>query len=73
MKLQPSFEEAIEQLDKMISSLESGNLPLEESMKAFEEGMKLVSVCQKQLSKAETKLQLLVRQSEDQWELKEME
>ena len=54
------FETSLKKLEKIVSDLENGNLPLEESIKTFEEGVKLTKHCQNLLSKAELKIQKLV-------------
>lgn len=51
-----SFEEALKGLDELIEDLNKGDLPLEETMDAYERGMTLALHCQKQLSKAEGSL-----------------
>ncbi|MFL2753643.1 MAG: exodeoxyribonuclease VII small subunit [Gammaproteobacteria bacterium] len=54
------FESSLEKLEEIVAELESGDLPLEKSIKAFEEGIKLTRHCQNLLSKAELKIQKLV-------------
>ena len=54
-----SFESAMEQLETLVSKMESGDLSLEESLKAFEKGVHLTRFCQDQLQKAELKVQEL--------------
>ena len=54
------FETSLKKLEKIVSDLENGDLPLEESIKTFEEGVKLTKHCQNLLSKAELKIQILV-------------
>jgi len=54
------FESSLKKLEKKVSDLENGDLPLEESIKTFEEGVKLTKHCQNLLSKAELKIQKLV-------------
>ena len=54
-----SFESAMEQLENLVSKMESGDLSLEESLKAFEKGVHLTRFCQDQLQKAELKIQEL--------------
>ena len=56
---QESFETAMEQLETLVSRMESGELSLEESLKAFEKGVQLTRFCQDQLQKAELKVQEL--------------
>ena len=54
------FETSLKKLEKIVSDLENGELPLEESIKTIEEGVKLTKHCQNLLSKAEIKIQKLV-------------
>ena len=54
-----SFESAMEQLETLVSRMESGDLSLEESLKAFEQGVQLTRFCQDQLKNAELKVQEL--------------
>ena len=59
-----SFESAMEQLETLVSRMESGELSLEESLKAFEKGVHLTRFCQDQLQKAELKVQELNSEGE---------
>ncbi len=52
------FEEALDQLEELVEDMENGDLTLEESLKAFEQGIKLTRECQSALSQAEQKVQL---------------
>jgi exodeoxyribonuclease VII small subunit len=61
------FEEAMERLEQIVEGLESGNLPLEESLKIFEEGMNLVNFCSKKLEEAEQKVTILIKESEGKY------
>jgi exodeoxyribonuclease VII small subunit len=54
-----NFEKAISDLQTTVKKLESGELSLEDSLKAFEEGIKLTRVCQEHLNKAEKKIEVL--------------
>ena len=54
------FEEALEKLSALVEKMESGDLSLEESLKIFEEGIKLSKDCQNALSDAEKKVQALL-------------
>jgi exodeoxyribonuclease VII small subunit len=58
----PSFEESLKKLESVVERLEKGDLPLEESLKLFEEGVKLSDACKKQLESAEGKVQMLLKQ-----------
>lgn len=51
-----TFEEAMLRLEEIVSRLERGDAPLEESMSLFEEGTKLAAACSKQLDTAEQKV-----------------
>ena len=59
-----NFESAMEQLETLVSRMESGHLSLEESLKAFEQGVHLTRFCQDQLQKAELKVQELSSKGE---------
>ena len=61
------FEEAMERLGQIAESLERGDLSLEESLKIFEEGMKLVNFCSKKLEEAEQKVTILIKESEGKY------
>ena len=58
-----NFEEALEELERLVSSMEEGELSLEDSMTAFEKGIKLTRECQTALQKAEQKVQILLNES----------
>ena len=57
------FEEAMERLEEIVQNLENGELPLEEALKVFEEGMKLTKFCSGKLEEAEKRVTLLVKES----------
>lgn len=54
-----SFEEAIARLGELAEGLESGKAPLSESLSMFEEGVKLIGICKKQLDDAEQRVREL--------------
>ena len=58
-----NFEEALEELERVVSAMEEEELSLEDSMKAFEKGIKLTRECQTALQKAEQKVQNLLNES----------
>lgn len=58
----PSFEESLKKLETIVEKLEQGDLPLEESLKLFEEGVGLSAICKKELDDAEGKVQILIKQ-----------
>lgn len=55
------FEKKLSRLEEIVAKMESGNLPLEDSLKLFEEGVKNSRECQKQLSEAEEKVKVLLK------------
>jgi len=55
------FEDALARLEQIVHMLEAGNLPLEESLKAFEEGIALARHCAKYLEEAERRIELLTK------------
>lgn len=55
------FEEALARLETIVAELERGELPLDDSMRIFEEGIKLSKVCLKMLDDAERKVEILVK------------
>lgn len=61
MKQMPSFEESAVRVEEILARLERGDVPLEQALGLFEEGMKLTAHCQKLLDKAEQKVVLLTR------------
>ena len=56
-----SFEDNITRLEEIVSQLERGDVPLEQSLKLFEEGTKLVTACGKMLDEAEQKVVRLTK------------
>ena len=56
------FETSLKRLEEIVRSLESGNLSLDDSIKAFEEGVKHAAFCGKKLDDAERRVEKLVRQ-----------
>ena len=67
------FETSLKKLEQMVSDLENGDLPLEQSIKTFEEGVKLTKHCQNLLSKAELKIQKLVESKDGSIDLEAFE
>lgn len=59
------FEQQLESLEALVASLESGELSLEDSLKSFEQGIKVARECQQALKNAEQKVELLTRQGDE--------
>ncbi|WP_461518783.1 exodeoxyribonuclease VII small subunit [Porticoccus sp.] len=55
------FEQKLNQLETLVNEMEKGSLSLEESLKAFEEGIKITRECQQALKDAELKVDILTR------------
>jgi exodeoxyribonuclease VII small subunit len=55
------FEEVLHKLEAIVAQMEEGDLPLEETLKAFEEGVKLARFCANKLDEAERKVEKLMR------------
>lgn len=60
-----SFEEAITRLESLVAGLEAGEVPLEQSVKSFEEGRKLIAYCEEKLKMAEQALRQISREEEE--------
>jgi exodeoxyribonuclease VII small subunit len=58
---EPNFEAAMDRLEAIVDQMESGKLMLEELIVRYEEGMKLVKVCQERLASAEQRIQIITR------------
>ena len=55
-----SYEDSLERLEEIVQRLESGKLPLDESLQLFEEGSRLTKVCQRRLTEAELRIEKLM-------------
>lgn len=58
-----NFEDSIEKLESLVSAMEDGDLSLEDSLAAFETGIRLTRECQSALREAEQKVQVLMNES----------
>jgi exodeoxyribonuclease VII small subunit len=56
----PTFEDAVKRLGEIVQALERGDLPLEESLRLFEEGVKLSRISQEKLDAAQKKVEQLL-------------
>ena len=57
----PKFEERLQRLETIVKEMEKGDLPLEDSLKLFEEGVALSGSCRKELEEAEGKVEILLK------------
>lgn len=67
------FEKRLAQLETVVERLERGDLTLDESVRLFEEGMKLSQACKDELEKAEGRIQVLVENKAGEVQVAEME
>lgn len=58
------FEKSIEELREIIEKLESGNIPLDDSLSLFEKGVKILNSANKKLSQMEKKVEILIEDSD---------
>lgn len=61
-KKEQTFEEALGQLDAIVKKLEKPDLPLDESIRLFEQGMSLSTVCTEKLDQAQQRVEVLLKQ-----------
>ena len=60
----PAFEQILQELEGLVTKLESGDLPLDEALRTFERGVHLTRDCQAALTAAQQKVQLLLQRGE---------
>ena len=58
---EPTFEQALQQLEQIVQKLERGELPLEESLRLYEDGIRLSRLCHGKLEEAEGRIELLLK------------
>lgn len=61
VKKEASFEENLEMLKQIVENLESGNLPLKDSIEKFQEGIEIIKLCYKELETAELKVETVIK------------
>ena len=57
----PSFEQALQQLEQIVQKLEKGELPLEDSLKLYEDGIRLSRLCHGKLEEVEGRIEVLLK------------
>ncbi|MEH6625678.1 MAG: exodeoxyribonuclease VII small subunit [Motiliproteus sp.] len=62
-KKEPDFEQSLGDLERLVAQMEQGDMSLEESLGAFEEGVRLTRDCQQRLAQAEQRVQVLIEQN----------
>ena len=67
------FEDALKKLEKLVADLENGDLPLDEALGKYEEGIKLSKACAKKLEVARKKVEILLKSEDGSFELKDFD
>ena len=62
--MEKTFETSLAELEKIVSKLEDGDLPLEQSLELFEKGRKLSRECRERLTNAERRIEILMKDSD---------
>jgi len=62
--MEKSFETSLAELEQIVGRLESGDLPLEESLELFEKGIKLSRECRTRLTNAERRIEILMKDAD---------
>ncbi|HBR58810.1 MAG TPA: exodeoxyribonuclease VII small subunit [Blastocatellia bacterium] len=71
--MEKTFEASLDELEKIVKQLEGGDLPLEESLKLFEDGVRLSRDCRERLSKAERRIEVLMQDANGNLELEKID
>jgi len=61
------FEDALKKLERIVGELEGGELPLDDSLKKYEEGVGLVRVCSQRLEQVERRVEVLTKKAGDKF------
>ena len=62
------FEEALTGLERIVAQLEGGDLPLDDALKLFEEGVRLSRFCGAKLDEAERRIEILMKGADGEWQ-----
>jgi exodeoxyribonuclease VII small subunit len=62
--MERSFESCLSELEQIVGKLEDGDLPLEESLELFESGIRISRECREKLSKAERRIEILMKEAD---------
>lgn len=73
MAAEMKFEEALKKLQKIVQDLEDGDIPLEEALERYEEGIRLSKTCAKKLESAKKKVEILLKNEDGSFELKDFD
>jgi exodeoxyribonuclease VII small subunit len=72
MMAKEKFEDALEKLEDIVRKMESGDMPLDEALKSFEEGIKIIRFCSAKLDETERRVEMLLGK-EDSLQVKRFE
>jgi len=61
--MEKPFEQSLTDLEEIVAKLEAGDLPLEDSLKLFEEGIRLSRTCRDRITQAERRIEVLMRET----------
>ena len=70
--MEQSFEKSLTELEQIVLKLEDGDLPLEESLELFEQGIKLSRACRDRLTKAERRIEILMKDASGEMTTQDM-
>jgi exodeoxyribonuclease VII small subunit len=68
-----NFDQAMKRLEEIVAQMENGDLPLEDLIVRYEDGMKLVKICQERLASAEQRIEIITRNNSGKPIVKEFE
>lgn len=68
-----TFEASLNELERIVKKLEDGDMPLEDSLKLFEEGVRLSRECRERLTNAERRIELLIKDADGSMSLEPIE
>jgi len=68
-----TFEVSMERLEHLVGEMESDKIPLDDLLKYYEEGMKLVRVCEQKLKAAEQRIEIITRDASGEAQVEEFE
>lgn len=67
--MEKTFEASLNELERIVKQLEDGDLPLEESLKLFEDGVRLSRECRERLTSAERRIEVLMKEADGSFSL----
>lgn len=70
--MEKTFESSLAELEKIVKQLEDGDLPLEQSLKLFENGVRISRECRERLTQAERRIEILMRDENGGFRLEEL-